>query len=72
MRLLNTRTLNLRTFGSAEVPDYAILSHRWGLEEVTFKDITGCPISDMNSPARQLIGFSKVEGNLQIGYQRRI
>lgn len=62
MRLLNTRTLELSTIVPAKVPDYAILSHRWGLGEVTFKDITGCPISDMNSPARQLIGFLKVEG----------
>jgi hypothetical protein len=66
MRLLNTRTLELRSFVPREVPDYVILSHRWGQEEVTFKDITRCPISDMNSPARQLMGFSKVEGTCKL------
>ena len=64
MRLLNTKTLELRSFAPREIPDYVILSHRWGPEEeeVTFKDITKCHISDMSSTARQLVGFSKVEG----------
>lgn len=56
----------LKTFGSSEVPDYAILSHRWGEEEVTFKDMIGCPISDLNSPARRLTGFSKIEGSCKL------
>jgi hypothetical protein len=72
MRLLNTRTLKLRTFVPTEVPDYAILSHRWEkLGEVTFKDITECPISDMNSPARLLRGFSKVEGACKLATKDR-
>jgi hypothetical protein len=29
---------------------------------VTLKDITRCPLSDVENPARQLVGFSKVEG----------
>ena len=62
MRLLNTRTLELRSFIPYEVPDYVILSHRWGQNEVTFKDITRYPICDTNSPARELMGFSKIEG----------
>ena len=38
MRLLNTHTLELEEFvGDPEEP-YAILSHRWGDEEVTFKE----------------------------------
>jgi hypothetical protein len=62
MRLLNTRSFELRSFGPRELPDYVILSHRWRLEEVTLKDITGCPVSDVENSARQLMGFSKVEG----------
>jgi hypothetical protein len=38
MRLLNTTTLKLTQF-SRDVPPYAILSHTWGDEEVTFQDI---------------------------------
>ncbi|KAI7769765.1 hypothetical protein LZL87_003255 [Fusarium oxysporum] len=38
MRLINTRTLELQEFSSENVPPYAILSHAWGAEEVTFQD----------------------------------
>lgn len=41
MRLLNTRTLEFEEFfGEAGngIPRYAILSHTWGLEEVSYKD----------------------------------
>lgn len=40
MRLLHTSSLNLSDFtGHARLPDYAILSHRWGVDEVTFQDL---------------------------------
>lgn len=39
MRLLNTRTRQLREFVSDEdIPPYAILSHTWGNGEVTLQD----------------------------------
>ncbi|KAF5363083.1 hypothetical protein D9758_012621 [Tetrapyrgos nigripes] len=38
MRLLNTRTLRVREFFTY-IPRYAILSHTWEDEEVTFQDI---------------------------------
>ena len=37
MRLINVATLELEEFLGA-VPPYAILSHTWGYEEVTFQD----------------------------------
>ena len=39
MRLLNTRTLKLEDFLPDKIPKYAILSHTWGEEEVSFHDI---------------------------------
>ncbi len=40
MRLLNTRTLDLEDFITVDqTPLYAILSHTWGADEVTFKDL---------------------------------
>lgn len=39
MRLLNTATSKLEEFSGSNIPKYAILSHRWGAEEVTFQDI---------------------------------
>ncbi|CAO2650924.1 Nn.00g092210.m01.CDS01 [Neocucurbitaria sp. VM-36] len=38
MHLLNTSTLKLKDFVKS-IPDYAILSHTWGDDEVTFNDI---------------------------------
>jgi hypothetical protein len=39
MRLLNTGTLKLQEFFDKEVPDYAILSHRWEDDEVSYQDL---------------------------------
>ncbi|KPI45601.1 Vegetative incompatibility protein HET-E-1 [Cyphellophora attinorum] len=39
MWLINTTTLRIREFTGDEIPLYAILSHTWGDQEVTFRDI---------------------------------
>jgi len=39
MRLLNTTSIRLEEFNEGNVPPYAMLSHTWGDEEVTFQDI---------------------------------
>ena len=56
MHLLNVDTLKLETFYDSHVPNYAILSHTWSKEEVTF--------SDMQDPSSQrttgLAGFEKI------------
>jgi len=38
MRLINTSTLKLEEFIAPEPPKYAILSHTWGDDEVTFQE----------------------------------
>jgi hypothetical protein len=38
MRLINTKTCHLEQFLGSNVPKYAILSHRWGDDEVTFAE----------------------------------
>ena len=38
MRLINTRTLELEEFIGHHIPRYAILSHTWEEEEVTYED----------------------------------
>ncbi|KAF9456250.1 heterokaryon incompatibility protein-domain-containing protein [Collybia nuda] len=55
MRLLNTVTKELFEFQS-DVPAYAILSHVWEKEEVTFRDI-----GDLDK-AKKMQGFSKIIG----------
>ncbi len=39
MRLLNTTTIKLHEFYGTDIPYYVILSHRWGIDEVTFQDL---------------------------------
>lgn len=46
MRLINTTTYELKEFLDSEVPPYAILSHRWENEEVTFKEFNRCSSKD--------------------------
>ena len=38
MRLLNTKSLQFEQFFDSQIPKYAILSHRWGDDEVTFQE----------------------------------
>jgi hypothetical protein len=40
MRLINTSTYQLEEFFGSQIPKYAILSHTWEDEEVSFKDIS--------------------------------
>lgn len=37
MRLINARTLHLEEYFGGEIPVYAILSHTWGKDEITFE-----------------------------------
>jgi hypothetical protein len=53
MRLINTSTLVLETFGEA-VPSYAILSHRWNDVEVSFQDL-------QDGRGKSMAGYSKIQ-----------
>jgi hypothetical protein len=55
MRLINTTTLQLEDFTLRDVPPYAILSHTWGEDEVTFQDMVACK-SDLNTKH----GYTKI------------
>ena len=52
---MNARTLALEEFGGSSVPYYAILSHTWETEEVSFRD--------MQDPlvAKRKRGFVKIQ-----------
>lgn len=39
MRLVHSTTLELREFADNKIPAYAILSHTWGKDEVSFQDM---------------------------------
>ena len=57
MRLINAKTLKLEQFVDARsAPEYAILSHTWGTDEVLFHDM-----AQLDSVARRKDGWRKIE-----------
>ncbi|OIW33093.1 HET-domain-containing protein [Coniochaeta ligniaria NRRL 30616] len=59
MWLLDTTTLDLCEFIGENVPRYAILSHVWGSEEVSFADMKK---AKHREAAKKKLGFRKLEG----------
>lgn len=54
MRLLNTSKLRLYEFYDAKIPQYAILSHTWGDEEVSLQMLD-------KSESKKLDGYTKIK-----------
>jgi hypothetical protein len=55
MRLINTKTLGLVEFFENDAPKYAILSHTWGAEEVSFPEMLG-------GQGTSKKGYAKIKG----------
>lgn len=56
MRLIDVETLKLQEFaGSGSAPPYAILSHTWGEDEVSFRDIQDLSLAQSKE------GFHKIQ-----------
>ncbi|KAM0325787.1 hypothetical protein ACHAQA_007089 [Verticillium albo-atrum] len=58
MRLIDVRTKEIRQFYGGDTPPYAILSHTWGNEEISYQDWT-CDLSP-NLAAKS--GYRKIVG----------
>lgn len=58
MRLLNSATLELHEFQGETVPTYAILSHTWGKDEVSFQDLK-LPVAELESK----VGYAKIKNS---------
>lgn len=58
MRLINVKTLQLGEFFGTEIPQYAILSHRWEAEEVSFQDMMSADIETL----KRLLRYQKIVG----------
>ena len=54
MYLLNTASLTLSEFVGKEIPHYAILSHTWGKEEISFEALS-------NGHCQHLKGYAKIQ-----------
>lgn len=65
MRLLNTTTLELEEFYDYQIPDYAILSHRWGAvnEEVSYNDY-------ISGRKRTTAGYAKIVNLCQLAHRK--
>ncbi|EIT83215.1 ankyrin 2,3/unc44 [Aspergillus oryzae 3.042] len=59
MRLLHTLTFETRTFPDGETPPYAILSHTWEEEEVTYADLQDL----QGTHATEKKGFEKIRSS---------
>lgn len=55
MRLMSSSNLRLRDFPASEIPEYAILSHTWGEDEVLFADIEKGTLKDRKA------GYEKIQ-----------
>jgi len=67
MRLINTLTRDFEEFIGRDVPAYAILSHTWGVEEISF--------SELGHPGKSILekeGYKKLDMVCQIAYQTGI
>src|SRR2546423_857263 len=65
MRLLNTTTIKLHEFRGSAVPSYAILSHRWEQDEVSFQDVLNKRRLDAQGwgKVRKCCAFAKSRGH---------
>ena len=57
MRLLNVHTLDLKEFTSGKTPPYSILSHRWGDDEVSYKEFRKRLREESRQVIRKIIDF---------------
>lgn len=55
MRLINAKSLTIESFFNKDVPQYAILSHRWGDDEVTLQDMEA-----VDGRAQKKAGYAKI------------
>jgi hypothetical protein len=65
MRLLNTETHELEEFpDESKAPEYAILSHTWGKDEVIFDDFKNRPAA-----AKEKESYSKISNTCRLAVE---
>ncbi|KAL2673712.1 hypothetical protein Neosp_012155 [[Neocosmospora] mangrovei] len=67
MRLINTTTLKLEEFNETNRPPYAILSHTWGDEEITFQQM-----QDNASQYHRKVGYQKIAKTCEVARNSNI
>jgi len=75
MRLLNTSTLRVESVPYDNIPQYAILSHTWGSDEVTFQQLQELNCSERagepnpTQSVRQGGGFAKIRDSATLAHR---
>ncbi|KAH7347237.1 heterokaryon incompatibility protein-domain-containing protein [Plectosphaerella cucumerina] len=68
MRLVHTVSLELSDFTLAKPPPYAILSHTWGRDEVTFQDLSARAGSERTFQSKA--GYTKIVQTCRLARER--
>ncbi|KAL9621496.1 MAG: hypothetical protein Q9160_004026 [Pyrenula sp. 1 TL-2023] len=63
MRLINTKTLELHEFFDNDIPKYAILSHTWNRDEMTYQDM-----QKLDPQTQGTAGYIKVAGCCKLAH----
>ncbi|KAJ0305620.1 hypothetical protein COL516b_005317 [Colletotrichum fioriniae] len=71
MWLINTQTHKLEEFTGRQIPPYAILSHTWGKEEVSFQDMKA-PMFSIWQRATSRAGFVKILNTCRLAHQHKL
>jgi hypothetical protein len=65
MRLINTKTGMLEEFIGHDIPDYAILSHTWGTDEVSYQDY-------LSGAHKAKKGYRKIQKTCELAAKAKI
>lgn len=68
MRLINTTTLLFEEFIGTHIPAYAVLSHTWGEDEVSYKDMTTNPFHTSKKGYEKILMTCQLAKNGGIQY----
>ena len=68
MRLINIKTKELEEFFETEIPSYAILSHRWAHEELTFKEIFKKRVNHNKQGYKKLVKACDIAADCGLDY----
>ena len=68
MYLININSLRLEEFIQGSIPPYAILSHRWGSEELSFKEVLKNRVDKKKKGYKKLEDACRVAAGYNVGY----
>lgn len=68
MGLVNVHIKELENFFESEIPAYAVLSHRWSREELTYKEVLKKKVDENKQGYQKLIKACKIAANHGLDY----